>query len=78
MYMISFKPALAILRALSLLSLGCSSSRVSQAEKGVHDEQCRVQRDTCDSICNQQPDTEQAGCKAKCDSDYYSCGNSGP
>ena len=50
---------------------------LSQAGKGVHDQQCRVQQDTCDALCNQQPDTEQAGCKAKCDSDYYSCQGSG-
>ncbi len=71
------KASLAFLAILSLLAMGCTDSRLSQAGKGVHDEQCRVQQDTCDSICNQQPDTEQAGCKAKCDSDYYTCQSSG-
>ena len=68
---------LAILVFSSLLILGCTGQGLSQAGKGVHDQQCRVQQDTCDALCNQQPDTEQAGCKAKCDSDYYSCQGSG-
>ncbi len=68
---------MAAIIVLSLLALGCTGSNVSQAQKGVHDEQCRVERDSCDSLCNQQPDSEQTGCKAKCDSDYYTCESSG-
>ena len=57
-----------ILIVIALITAGCAGS-ANDAKRQV----CRDAKNTCDDLCNTQPESES--CKAKCDGDYYICGN---